>query len=60
MDCTDMPLLEQCWLQGFKASEAGTDEGANPYPKFTKEAHYWQEGWWEHFFNEGDIKASYL
>jgi ribosome modulation factor len=56
MDFTDMPLLEHCWLQGFKASETGLDETINPYPQHSKEAHFWQEGWWEYFFNENDIR----
>lgn len=60
MDCTDMPLLEHCWLQGFKASLNGTDESANPYPRHSKESHYWQEGWWEHFFNEADIRSALM
>jgi hypothetical protein len=58
MDCIEMPLLEHCWLLGFKASQAGVEESQNPYPKFSKEAHYWQEGWWEYFFNEGKIRAA--
>ncbi len=50
-----MSILEICWLQGYKASTAGRDEAINPYPKCSTEAHYWQEGWWEAFFGEGNI-----
>lgn len=53
-----MPLLEHCWLQGFKASQAGSDEANNPYPMHSSEAHYWREGWWEQFFNENNICGS--
>jgi ribosome modulation factor len=59
MEFTEMPLLEQCWLQGFKASLNGVDESANPYPRHSKESHYWREGWWEQFFNEGDIRSAF-
>lgn len=53
MEGLDMPLLELCWLQGFRASQQGEEEEDNPYPKHSKEAHYWQEGFWEGFFKEG-------
>lgn len=55
MDGTIMPLLEKCWLEGFNASQNGTEETENPYPKHTKESHFWQEGWWEGFLNENKI-----
>jgi hypothetical protein len=47
--------LEICWLQGFKSSSMGHDEGNNPYPKHSNAAYYWQEGWWECFFKEGEL-----
>ena len=47
--------LELCWLQGFNACQTGLEEAENPYPPHTKAAHYWQEGWWEHYFNEGEL-----
>jgi ribosome modulation factor len=58
MNCTETPQLEHCWLQGFKASQLGADEANNPYPKHSKRAHFWQEGWWEYFFNEGNIRSA--
>ncbi len=47
--------LEICWLQGFKSSAMGHDEANNPYPKHSSAAYYWQEGWWECFFKEGEL-----
>jgi len=55
MEGITTPLVEQCWLEGFQASQSGTDESKNPYPQNTKQSHFWQEGWWEGFFNEGNI-----
>ncbi len=51
--------LELCWLHGFKAFHEETDELSNPYPKGTKYAHYWQEGWWEGFYNTDNLSESY-
>ncbi len=50
--------LELCWLQGFRSSLSGYDEENNPYPKHSVAAHYWQEGWWECFFKEGQMAIS--
>lgn len=51
------PRVEICWIQGFLASQNGLDESLNPYPKHSVHAHYWQEGWWEGLFKEGQIRS---
>lgn len=51
--------LEKCWLHGFKAFHEELDELANPYHRGSKQAHYWQEGWWEAFYNTDNLSDTY-
>jgi hypothetical protein len=51
--------LEQCWLHGFKAFHQNQDDMANPYTRGTKQCHYWTEGWWEAFYNTGNLSTVY-
>ena len=52
------PLLEVCWLAGAKAYYNGDEEIENPYPVKSREADYWQDGWWEACMDEGDLAES--
>ena len=43
--------FDHCYAEGFKASQAENTVEANPFQLGSKEAHYWQEGWWDAFYN---------
>ena len=51
--------LELCWLAGFRSFHRDVDVSANPFRLGTKEAHYWQEGWWEGFYNTDNLSDTY-
>ncbi len=38
--------------QGWEAARAGEEASANPHPKGSPEAHQWDVGYQDHFFND--------
>lgn len=49
---TQLEDLEECWLAGYETAEQEKAENANPYRKGSKEARFWNDGWWAGFYEE--------
>ena len=44
--------LEQCWMEGYYFASHGENEPQNPYRAGSKEAQFYDEGWWSGFYGE--------
>ena len=44
--------LEQCWMEGYYFASHGDEEPNNPYRQGSKEAQFYDEGWWSGFYGE--------
>ena len=42
--------FDHCYTDGFKASQTEASIDHNPFQMHSTEAHYWQEGWWDGFY----------
>ena len=48
----NVPELEHCWLEGYEASDVGSEEEHNPYSEGSCESEHWITGWWASFYGE--------
>ncbi len=46
------PPLEDCYLEGYEASNLEFSEEDNPYEPHSMESQYWLDGWWAGFYGE--------
>ena len=52
------PALEDCWSEGYEASQLTEDEAGNPYPQGSVENEHWSQGWWAAYYGEEHLYAS--
>lgn len=48
----DHPCVEESYVYGFDAAEAGLSEENNPFAPHSRESEHWSEGWWAGFYGE--------
>lgn len=49
---TKCPKLEDCWMDGYEAAQAGVEEDDNPFESDSNEHEHWCQGWWAGFYAE--------
>jgi len=48
----DKPDLEACYLAGYSMDGDGDVKQENPHMQGSREAFFWEEGWWDGFYQE--------